>query len=141
MKLNPYLNFDGTCRQALEFYAQHLGAKVLGMMDYKQMPQPPSAPPANFGDRIMHARFELAGTTVLASDGPPGKTEPMRSAYLTLSTDSDDQAEQFYKTLSDGGEVFMKLEETFFATRFAMLRDRFGINWMLIHEKPIPSQA
>jgi PhnB protein len=109
MKLNPYLNFDGTCREAFEFYAQHLGAKIQMMMTCDQ--------------------------------APPGKTEPMRSAYLTLSCDSDEQAEQFYKVLSEGGQIFMALGETFYATNFAMLRDRFGVNWMLIHERPMPAQA
>ena len=65
----------------------------------------------------------------------------MRSAYLTLSVDSDSEAERIYKALSEGGEVFMALAETFFATRFAQLRDKFGVNWMLIHEKPMPRPA
>lgn len=140
MKLTPYLNFNGNCREALDFYAENLGAKVLNVMTGSQMPGP-NRPPAEFADRIMHARFELAGAVIMASDGPPNGTEPMRSAYLTLSTDTDEQTEQLYNALSEHGQVFMKLEETFFATRFAMLRDRFGINWMLIHEKPMPAQA
>lgn len=138
MQLYAYVNFNGTCREALDYYTRHLGAKVLSSMTFSQMPDQSQVPPGA-ADRIMHARFQLANATVMASDGPPGKVEPMRSAYLTLSTDTDEQAEQFYKALSDGGEVFMAIQETFYATRFGMLRDRFGINWMVIHERPRPS--
>jgi PhnB protein len=71
----------------------------------------------------------------MASDGP--NVEPMRSAYLTLAVDSDAEAERIYAALTDGGEVFMKMGETFFAHRFGQFRDKFGINWMVIHEKPM----
>jgi PhnB protein len=64
----------------------------------------------------------------------------MRSAYLTLAVDSNEEAERIYNALAEGGEVFMKLGETFFARRFGQLRDRFGINWMIIHEKPMPNE-
>lgn len=63
--------------------------------------------------------------------------QPMRSAYLSLAVPSDAEAERIFSALSEGGEVFMPMQETFFATRFAQLRDRFGINWMLIHERPM----
>jgi PhnB protein len=62
--------------------------------------------------------------------------EPMRSAYLTQTFDRDEEAERVYALLSEGGQIFMKMEETFFATRFAMLRDRFGTSWMLLHPRP-----
>ena len=65
----------------------------------------------------------------------------MRSAYLSISVRSDTEAERIFSNLSDGGEVFMPIQETFFATRFAQLRDRFGINWMIVHERPMPSGA
>jgi PhnB protein len=68
----------------------------------------------------------------------PG-AEPMRSAYLTLGLDSAEEAERVYALLSEGGQIFMKMEETFFASRFAMLRDRFGTSWMLLHERPVRS--
>jgi PhnB protein len=66
--------------------------------------------------------------------------EPMRSAYLSLGVESDAEAERVFKALSDGGEVFMPMQETFFASRFAQLRDRFGINWMIMHERPVPAR-
>ena len=67
--------------------------------------------------------------------------QPMRSAYLSLSVESDAEAERAFAALSDGGEVFMPMEETFFATRFGQLRDRFGLNWMILHERPMPPRA
>lgn len=90
----------------------------------------------------MHARIEIAGTEIMASDAPADRYQPMRSAYLSLSVDSIAEAERIHKVLSGGGEMFMPMEETFFAHRFSMLRDKFGVSWMIIHEKPMgpPSQ-
>jgi len=75
---------------------------------------------------------------LMASDAPPERYKPMRSVYLSLGVDSDEEAERIYALLSEGGEIFTKLEKTFYAHRFAMLRDKFGTSWMLIHEKPMP---
>ena len=76
----------------------------------------------------------------MASDVPPDRFQPIRSVYLCLGLDSDEEAERLFKLLSEGGEVFMPMQETFFATRFAMLRDRFGTSWMIIHDKPMGPQ-
>ena len=137
MKLNTYVNFNGRCEEALKYYEQHLGAKPLGIMKWNQMPGPDAAKytPPGFTDKVLHARLQLADSFIMASDGP--KVEPMRSAYLTLSVDSNEEAERIYAALADGGEVFMAIGETFFAHRFGQLRDRFGINWMILHQKPM----
>jgi PhnB protein len=74
----------------------------------------------------------------MASDGPPDKFQPMRSVYLALSVDSNEEAERLYALLKEGGEIFMPMGETFFAFRFAMLRDKFGTSWMIINERPMP---
>jgi PhnB protein len=92
--------------------------------------------PENWKDAILHARIELGGTALLGADIPPERFQPMRSAYLTLLLKSDAEAERIYALLSDQGEIFMPMAETFFATRFAMLRDRFGTSWMLLHDRP-----
>jgi hypothetical protein len=76
----------------------------------------------------------------MASDTPPSRYQPMRSAYLSLSVTSDKEAERFHAALADGGEIFMPMAETFFAHRFSMLRDKFGANWMIIHQRPMPPQ-
>ena len=134
MKMTTYVNFAGVCKEAFAYYEKHLGGKVLMSMTFDQMPGPNSAPPG-MEKKVLHAQMALADTVLMASDGP--NVEPMRSAYLSLSVDSNEEAERIYKALSDGGEVFMKMEETFFAHRFAQLRDKFGINWMIIHDKPM----
>jgi PhnB protein len=75
----------------------------------------------------------------MASDIPPSMPwQPMTSAYLTLNVSSNEEAERIHTALADGGQIFMPLQETFYAHKFSMLRDRFGINWMVIHEKPMP---
>lgn len=134
MKLTPYVNFPGNCKEALEFYEKHLGAKIVMMGTFDTMPDHSMVPPG-MEKKIIHARIMIGDTVLMASDGP--KVEPMRSAYLTLSVDSDAEAERIYAALSEGGEVFMKMGETFFAHRFGQFRDKFGINWMVIHEKPM----
>jgi PhnB protein len=139
MKITTYLNFAGTCRQALDFYAQHLGAKITVISTFGEMPGPQNLPPGLKPDGVMHSRFIVGDTLIMASDGP--KAEPMRSAYLCISVESNEEAERIYKALSEGGEVFMAMNETFFAHRFGQLRDKFGINWMVIHEKPMPARA
>jgi PhnB protein len=85
--------------------------------------------PDNWRDKVLHARITIGGVELLGADIP--NAEPMRSAYLSLTVDTADEAERIYSVLSDGGQTFMKMQETFFATRFAMFRDRFGSSWML----------
>ena len=141
MKMHTYINFPGTCKDALQFYEKHLGGKILMMSTFDQMPDPKNMPPGLERAGVMHARMNIGETILMASDGPKERVEPMRSAYLTLSVDSDAEAERIYKSLSDGGEIFMALAETFFATRFVQFRDKFGVNWMIIHEKAMQRPA
>jgi len=137
MKLSTYVNFPGRCKEALQFYEKHLGGKIASLSTFDQMPDPKMIPPG-LEKGILHARIMIGDTILMASDGPAERVQPMRSAYLTLSVDSNEEAERIYKALTDGGEVFMKMEETFFAHRFAQCRDKFGANWMIIHEKQMP---
>jgi PhnB protein len=135
MKMTTYVNFPGSCSEALDYYAKHLGGKIVMKSTFDQMPDPKMTPPG-MEKKILHARMTLGDTVLMASDGP--KVEPMRSAYLCLAVDSNEEAERIYDALSDGGEVFIKMGEQFFAYRFGQLRDKFGVNWMIIHEKPMP---
>ena len=132
MKLDIYVNYPGNCEQAFRFYEQHLGGKITMMMTHQQQPGTANVP-QDWKNAILHARIEFGDTVLMGADIP--NAEPMRSAYLTLSVDSDREAERLYALLSAGGEIFMKLEKTFFASRFAMLRDKFGTSWMLLHEE------
>jgi len=104
-------------------------------MTHGQAPDQSEVDPA-WKDAVLHARLFIAGTELLGADIP--NAQPMRSAYLSLSVESDAEAERIFSALSEGGEVFMPMEDTFFASRFGQLRDRFGLNWMILHERPMP---
>jgi PhnB protein len=131
IRLDVYVNYPGNCEQAFRFYEQHLGGKIAMMMNHQQQPDAANVP-ANWKNAILHARIEIGDTILMGADIP--NAEPMRSAYLTLSLDTPEEAERIYALLSEGGEIFMKMEKTFFASRFAMLRDKFGTSWMLLNE-------
>ncbi|MGN6566670.1 MAG: VOC family protein [Flavipsychrobacter sp.] len=131
MKLDIYVNYKGNCREAFHFYEQHLSGRIIMMQTFGQMP-PAANIPEERKDQILHARIEIGGATLMGADVP--NAEPMRSAYLTLRLDSIEEAENIYALLSDGGEIFMKMEQTNFASRFSMLRDKFGTSWMLLCE-------
>jgi PhnB protein len=140
MKLYTYLNYGGNCAQAFRFYEQHLGGKISMMMTHGQMPDPSAVPP-EWKDAILHARMTIGETELMGADVPPERFEPIRSAYLTIVAGGTDEAERTYALLSEGGDIFMPMQETFFAIRFAMLRDKFGTSWMIIHERPMPAGA
>ena len=130
MRLDVYLNYRGTCEQAFQFYERNLGGRITGMVRHGDQPNPSLA--ADWKDKILHARIEIGATVLMGADIP--QAEPMRSAYLALTLDLEADAERVYAVLADGGEIFMKMEKTPFANRFAMLRDKFGTSWMLLHQ-------
>jgi PhnB protein len=134
MKLLTYVNYAGKCAEAFQFYEKNLGGKIVMMMKHGESPQPNPNVPADWKDAILHARIDIGGTSLLGADIP--NAEPMKSAYLSLMLDSIEEAERVYAVLSEGGQVFMPIQETFFAFRFAMLRDMFGASWMLLKERP-----
>ena len=138
MKLNTYLNFRGNCAEAFRYYEKHLGAKIRIMMTHGQMPEQTVADP-NWKDAVLNARISIGGAELMAADVP--NAEPMRSAYLTLGMDNDKEAERVFAALAVGGQVLMPMQETFFASRFGQVRDRFGMNWMILHERPAPPRA
>lgn len=135
MKLYAYLNYGGNCEEAFRFYEQHLGGKITTLVRHGEGPNPAGLSP-EWQNAVLHARMTLGGTELMGADTPPERFQPMRSAYLTLTLTSSGEAERIYALLSEGGQIFMQMEETFFAYRFAMLRDRFGTSWMLLHERP-----
>ena len=130
MRLDVYVNYRGSCEQAFRFYEEHLGGRITGMVRHGEQPNP--GLPAGWNDKVLHARIEIASTVLMGAD--VGAAEPMRSAYLALSLDREEDAERVYSLLADGGEIFMKMAKTPFANRFAMLRDRFGTSWLLLHQ-------
>jgi PhnB protein len=135
MKLHTYVNFNGNCRAAFDFYSHHLGGKITMMVTHEQSPTQDHVPP-EWKKAILHARMNIGGTELLAADIPDA--QPMRSAYLTVIVDSIEDAERIYAALSDGGRILMPIAETPFAVRFAQVRDRFGMNWMILRERAEP---
>ena len=136
MKLDTYVNYRGTCEEAFRFYEQHLGGKITGLQRHADAPNPNI--PSDWKTKVLHAQIEIGGAVLMGADIP--NAEPMRSAYLSLSLDSVAEAERIYALLTDGGQIFMKMEETPFAKRFAMLRDKFGTSWMLLQQAHAPAE-
>lgn len=132
MKLYTQLNFGGNCEEAFRFYEKNLGGEITMMMRQKEAP----LPAAQDGNAVIHARMNIGDTVLIGNDVPPGIFQKMRSVYLYLALDSAEEAERIHKLLAEGGEIFMPMEQTFFASRFSMLRDRFGVSWSIIHELP-----
>jgi PhnB protein len=128
--LDIYVNYRGTCEQAFHYYAQHLGGRITGLVRHGDQPNPQLPP--GWSDKVMHGRIEIAGSVLMGADIP--NADPMRSAYLSLTVDTQEEAERIYALLTDGGEIFMTMKQTPFANRFAMFRDQFGTSWMLLHQ-------
>jgi PhnB protein len=133
MRMDPYVNFRGNCADAIRYYQAHLGAKLGMMMTRAESPEPSRLDP-EWKDAVLHARLAIGGHELMAADIP--NAEPMRSAYLTLRVDSYTEAERVFSALSQGGRVLMPIEDTFFASRFGQVQDRFGINWIILRERP-----
>jgi PhnB protein len=134
MNVNPYLVFDGTCRQAFEFYAKVLGGKIVAMMTHADMPSDQPAPPEH-RDMIIHARLAIGDKFLMGSDAPADRFKTMQGFMVTLGIDDPAEAERIYEAFSEGGTIEMPLTETFWAKKFAMLTDRFGTPWMINCEK------
>lgn len=135
MRLSVYVNYRGTCEAAFQFYEQHLGGRITSLERHGSRPN--RQLPDGYEAKVLHGRIEIGNSVLMGADIP--HAEPMRSAYLTLSPDTVEDTERIYARLADGGEVFMPIAEKPFARRFAMLRDRFGTSWMLLHERPAAS--
>jgi PhnB protein len=136
MKMNTYVNLAGRCAEAFAYYQKHLGGTVGMMMTHGQSPTRATLARS---ERMQFCMGVSQLAELWAADIP--NAEPMRSAYLTLNPQSDSESERVFSALSEGGQIFMPLGETFFASRFGQLRDRVGINWMIVHERPMSSRT
>ena len=135
MLIQPYLFFDGSCDEALEFYRHAIGAEVPVIMRWKDCPEPPppGAPPMP-PDKVMHARFRVGDTTVMASDGRCQGQPAFQGFALNLTAANETEAERLFNALAAGGQVQMPLAKTFFSPRFGMLTDKSGVSWMVYVE-------
>lgn len=130
MKIHAYLIFDGQCEAAFNFYAELLGGK-LELMRFADSPEAGEVPP-EFRDRVMHVCLTAGDQVLMASDTiPQYPHEGIKGCSISLQVDNVPEAERLYQALSVDGEVQMELQATFWATRFAMLTDRFGVPWMI----------
>lgn len=130
MRLNPHLNFDGQCEAAFRFYESSLGGKVLMLMPYEGSPMASDVAPEWRG-KILHASMTIGDQAVMGSDAPPGRyAKPQGFAVVIGLTDAN-EAERKFAALAEGGMVQLPMQETFWATRFGMLVDRYGIPWMI----------
>jgi PhnB protein len=132
MELAVYVNYRGSCEEAFRYYEEHIGGTLEGEVNRHASGPPNPSIPADWADKVLHARMRIGSTILMGADVP--NAEPVRSSYLTLLLDSEEDAERIYAALTEDGEVFMELQTTPFARRFAMLRDRFGASWMLLHQ-------
>jgi PhnB protein len=131
--IQPYLFFNGGCEEAIEFYRKALGAEVEMLMRFKESPEPPppgSVPPG-FENKITHASFRVGQTTVMASDGCSADKASFQGFSLSLTVESEKEADRVFTALAESGQVKMPLTKTFWSPRFGMLEDRFGIGWMI----------
>jgi PhnB protein len=133
MKLQPYLFFDGRCEEAIEFYKRTVGAEVLGMMRFKDSPEPPMMAPGS-ENKIMHVSLKIGDSEIMASDGANTGTTNFHGFSVALSVKTEAEADRIYNALADGGTIRMPLTKTFFSPRFGMLADKFGLGWMVMTE-------
>lgn len=139
MKINPYLNFNGNCAEAFQLYAKVLGGKNLSIMTFRDLPPNESMPPIpeEQKDWVMHARFMVGDVTIMGSDAPGGRYNTPAGYAVNIGVDTPEEAERVFKALSEGGAIGMPIAETFWAKRFGMVTDRFGVHWMVNCEKPM----
>ncbi|MCC5883604.1 MAG: VOC family protein [Halomonas sp.] len=139
MQLSTYLIFDGNCREAFELYQRCFDAKLEAMITYAEMPDSEGMEiPEEARDLIMHARLRIGDQMLMASDNSPTCPAPyegIKGASISVGVESAEQAERLFNALADNGSVQMPLEETFWAHRFGMLTDRYGVAWMINYDK------
>lgn len=135
MLIQPHLNFDGRCDEAIAFYRTALGAQLTMLLRYKEVPVEPDTqkwkPSPEIAEKVCHAALRVGETVILLSDGRSLGKPTFNGIMLSLNVQSDAEAKQFFAALSDGGTVFMPLGKTFFSSSFGMVTDRFGVYWMV----------
>ncbi len=140
MIVQAYLNFDGRCEEALEFYQRALGAKLEMLMRFRESPEPP--PPGMVApgseNKVMHCAFTIGESLVMASDGACRGTPSFKGVTLSIAVNDVAEADRVFKALADGGQVTMPIGTTFWSPRFGMVNDRFGVPWMV---NTIPAEA
>jgi PhnB protein len=130
MEMSTYLSFKGDCETAFRFYEKSLGAKVGQVFRYAGTPFADQVP-SDWGDKVMHASLTLGSQVLMAADQPPERYEPPKGFSLSLQLDNATDAERIFGELSANGKIMSPLEKTFWAERFGVVVDRFGITWLI----------
>lgn len=131
--VKPYISFAGNCEEAVEFYKVALGGEVLYMGRYGGSPMSEQG----LEDKILHSTLKIGDTHIMACDNmSEQKVTPGDNISLAVGSDNVEDAERMFNAMADGGTVLMPMQETFWAERFGMLKDKFGINWMFNCDKP-----
>ena len=140
--VQPYLFFGGRCEEAIDFYRKTLNAEVAMLVRFKEAPEPQPAMPECFEDKIMHASLKIGDTMLMASDGRCDGQATFEGFSLSITVSEEAEAVRVFGGLSEGGLVTMPLEKTFWAPKFGMLTDRFGVGWMVsVAHKPESATA
>lgn len=130
MQTTPYLNFQGNAREAMEFYRDVLRGEITGIFSYGESPMAADVPAETY-DRIMHAHLVADGAEIMGADGPPQEGKGANNVQIALMVDDVGEAERIFAALSEGGEVGMEMQQTFWVERFGMCVDRYGIGWLI----------
>jgi PhnB protein len=130
MRVMTYLNFNGNCEEAFHFYSDHLGGQTGAIFRYGGSPMEHLVP-ADWSEKVMHGSITVGGQELMGADVVPDQYQEPKGFSVSLQTSSIEEAEHIYRELAKGGRLLMPLEETFWAARFGMVVDRFGVPWMI----------
>jgi PhnB protein len=130
MQVNPYLFYNGNCESAFNYYAKVLGGEIEAMLTHEGTPAAEQVP-AEWRNKILHAKMNIGGAVLMASDAPPGRFNQPQGFSVSLQIEDPAEAERKFQALAEGGVVRMPIEQTFWAKRFGMCVDQFGIPWMV----------
>lgn len=133
MRVNTYLSFKGDCEAAFQLYERCLGGHIGAVFRYGDSPLSGEVP-VGWGDKVMHASITVGEQVLMGADVAPERYEVPKGISLSIHTESIAEAERVFRELQDGGHVVMPLEETFWAPRFGMVVDRFGVPWLISAE-------
>ena len=131
--VKPYLSFNGNCREAINFYKDALGGEILFTQSYGESPMKGSGP----DDAVMHCTLKVGDSHIMAADICEGQAATAgNNISLAIGSNDPEGADAMFEKMSDGATITMPMQETFWAARFGMLTDKFGMNWMFNCDKP-----
>ena len=130
MQFTSYINFNGNCEEAFEFYERVFGGKIAMLVPYSTTPMADQVPP-DWSTKMCHATLMLGESSIMGCDATPDRYEAPRGISITYVPKDAAEAERVFKALAEKGKVLMELQETFWAKKFGMLVDQFGVSWMI----------